>query len=101
MVTVKEVVAALRECKDPEIGASIVDIGLVYGIEVKEGKEVLVRMTMTSLMCPLAGMILSDAKLRLEAIPGIGNVNIELVWDPLWNPEMMSDELRFRSRTAR
>lgn len=95
MVTVKEVVGTLRECMDPELGASIVDLGLVYGIEVRNGKDVRVRMTMTSPMCPLTSMIMADAKLRLEAMHGIGKVEFELVWEPAWSPDMMGEELRF------
>jgi metal-sulfur cluster biosynthetic enzyme len=94
MVTIKEVVGTLHECVDPELGASIVDLGLVYGIELKGGKDVLIKMTMTSPMCPLTGMIMADAKLRLEAMNGIGKVDFELVWDPPWNPDMMSEELK-------
>jgi metal-sulfur cluster biosynthetic enzyme len=94
MVTIKEVVETLRECVDPELGASIIDLGLVYGVEVKGGKDVRVKMTMTSPMCPLTGMIMADAKLRLEAVDGIGKVDFELVWEPAWNPDMMSEELK-------
>ncbi|MGC8495782.1 MAG: metal-sulfur cluster assembly factor [Candidatus Micrarchaeia archaeon] len=94
MVTIKEVVEALKGCADPELGASIVDIGLIYGIEIK-GNDVKVKLTMTSAMCPVTSIIMADAQLRLKAIPGIGNVELELVWDPMWNPEMMSDELKY------
>ncbi len=95
MVTTKDVVNALRECLDPELGASIVDIGLVYGIRIIKNKDVKVILTMTSPMCPLAGAILSNAQQRLESLHGIGKVELELVWDPLWNPEMMSEALRY------
>jgi len=94
MVTIREVIGTLRECVDPELGASIIDLGLVYGVEVKNGKDVVVRITMTSPMCPLTGMIMADAKLRLEAMAGIGKVDLELMWDPPWNPDMMSEELK-------
>jgi metal-sulfur cluster biosynthetic enzyme len=95
VIGVKDVVDALRGCLDPELGASIIDIGLVYGISVSGGRDVRVRLTMTSPMCPLTGAILSDAQLRLEALHGVGKVALELVWDPLWNPEMMSESMRF------
>ena len=94
MVNVKDVVDVLRECKDPELGASIIDIGLVYEVGVKKGHDVEVKMTMTSPMCPLTSMIMADAKLRLEALPGVRKVDLNLVWDPPWNPDMMSEELR-------
>ncbi|MEM3020186.1 MAG: iron-sulfur cluster assembly protein [Candidatus Micrarchaeaceae archaeon] len=96
MVTIKDIIQALGECKDPELDANVVDIGLIYGVSIKDGKDVRVTLTMTSPMCPVTSIILADAQLRLESIPGIGKVEMELVWDPLWNPEMMSDELKYR-----
>ncbi len=96
MVTIKDIIQALGECKDPELDANIVDIGLIYGVSIKDSKDVRVTLTMTSPMCPVTSIILADAQLRLESIPDIGKVEMELVWDPLWNPEMMSDELKYR-----
>ena len=95
MVNVKDVVNALLQCKDPELDTNIVDIGLVYGITVENGNDVKITMTMTSPMCPVTSIILADVQLRVEAIDGVGKVNIDLVWDPLWNPEMMSDEIKY------
>ncbi len=95
MVTIKDIIQALGECKDPELDANIVDIGLIYGVSIKDSKDVRVTLTMTSPMCPVTSIILADAQLRLESIPDIGKVEMELVWDPLWNPEMMSDELKY------
>ncbi len=97
MVGVKEVVAALSKCVDPEMGSDIVNLGLIYNIKVEgsEGKDVKVTLTMTSPMCPVISIILADVQLRLEAIQDIGKVDIDLVWDPLWNPEMMSDDLKY------
>ena len=96
MVTKKEVVQALSMCQDPELGANIVDIGLVQGINIANS-DVKVTMTMTSAMCPVTSIILADVQLRLEAMAGIGKVDVELVWDPMWSPEMMSDELKYRN----
>ncbi len=96
MISVKSVVKALEGCIDPELGASIVDIGLVYGIRIIGGNNVKVTLTMTSPMCPLAGAILSNAKQRLESLKGVGKVELELVWGPVWTPEMMSGDLRYR-----
>ena len=95
MVSLSEVIGALSQCKDPEIGANIVDIGLIQDIKVIEGKDVRIKLTMTSPMCPVTSVILADAQLRLESIEGIGKVELELSWDPLWTPEMMSDELKY------
>ncbi len=96
MPTLNEVVEALKQCKDPELDANIVDLGLIYGIKMTDG-GVKVTMTMTSAMCPVTSLILADAQLRLEAVPGIGKVELELVWDPMWSPDMMSDEIKYRS----
>ncbi len=96
MVNIDEVVAVLRQCKDPELNANIVDIGLIQGIQIKEGKDVKVKLTMTSPMCPVTSLIMADVQLRLQTMPSIGNVEVELSWEPLWSPDMMSDELRYR-----
>jgi len=95
MVTVQEVLGVLHQCLDPELGANIVDIGLIYGIKINEGKDIKLTLTMTSPMCPVTSIIMADAQLRIEAIQGVGKVEIDLVWDPLWSPEMMSDELKY------
>ncbi len=97
MVGIGEVVNALSQCKDPEIGANIVDIGLIQEIKVSNGGDVKVRLTMTSPMCPVTSIILADVQLRLESIAGVGKVEVELSWDPAWTPEMMSDELKYGS----
>lgn len=95
MVTVNEVIGVLSQCLDPELGANIVDIGLIYGVRIKEENNVKVTLTMTSPMCPVTSIIMADAQLRIEALPSVGKVELELVWDPLWNPEMMSEELKY------
>lgn len=96
MVTVKDIIDVLSQCLDPELGANIVDIGLIYGIKIKD-TDIKLTLTMTSPMCPVTSLIMADAQLRMEAIPGVGKVELELVWDPLWNPEMMSEELKYTS----
>ncbi|MBS0304699.1 MAG: metal-sulfur cluster assembly factor [Proteobacteria bacterium] len=81
---------ALRMVMDPEAGMNIVDLGLVYGIEAS-GAGVRVEMTMTSAACPMADMIVDDAYKALEgALPADTPIDIELVWDPPWTPELMS-----------
>ena len=82
---------ALRQVIDPELGVNIVDLGLVYRIDV-EGPRVLVEMTMTSPACPLADYLkeLVDDAIR-GSVPGVENVEVVLVWDPPWDSEMMSD----------
>ncbi|MEM3227537.1 MAG: iron-sulfur cluster assembly protein [Candidatus Micrarchaeaceae archaeon] len=96
MVTVQDVVNALKQCVDPELNANIVDLGLIYDIKVTDGKDIKVKLTMTSPMCPVTSIILADVQLRLEALKSGGKTDIELVWDPAWSPEMMSDALKYR-----
>ena len=86
---------ALRGVIDPEVGVNIVDLGLVYDVDVNvEDRRVHVRMTMTSPACPLGEQILSDAEQRLQTIDGIDDVQVELVWDPPWGPERMAPPAR-------
>ena len=95
MVSRIQIVQALGGCMDPELNANIVEIGLIYNIAIRNSDVKLV-ITMTSPMCPVTSIIMADAQLRMEAIPGIGKVELELVWEPLWSPEMMSDDLKYR-----
>lgn len=87
---------ALRKVADPEIGANIVDLGLVYRIAFEEGK-LRVDMTMTSPACPMGGMIVDDAYAELERVLPAGlEAEIRVVWEPPWTPEMMSEQCRLR-----
>ena len=89
--TVRE---ALRSVDDPEAGMNIVELGLVYGIDV-EADRVRVRMTMTSAACPMGDYLTEAARdAVLRAYPQLGLVDVELVWEPMWTPEMMSEEAR-------
>ena len=93
MITVKQILDALKGCVDPELGIGIVDMGLIYGISIN-GSDVKLTMTMTSPMCPVTSIILADAQLRIKAIEGAGKVDIDLVWEPAWSPEMMSEDTK-------
>ena len=85
---------ALRFVVDPEVGLNVVDLGLVYSIEVS-AKRIGVRMTMTTPACPVADTLVESARAAVRAAaPGITNIDIELVWDPPWNPDMMSEIAR-------
>ena len=94
MVTPDVVRKALRQVKDPELGLNIVDIGLVYDIEVSEQGDALVKMTLTSPGCPSGPEILEDARLVVEQIEGINSAAVELVWEPYWTPERMDPRVR-------
>jgi len=90
--------AALRQCYDPEIPVNIVDLGLIYDLraEAKAGgrNEVFVKMTLTAPGCGMGPVIAEDARARLAALPGVESARVEIVWDPPWNPHMISPEGR-------
>ena len=88
------VVAALKDIYDPEIPVNIYDLGLIYGVEVSEGGHVVVTMTLTTPHCPVAESMPSEVELRVGAVPGAGDVEVNLVWDPPWDPQKMSDEAK-------
>ena len=88
------VLNALRQVVDPELGINIVDLGLVYGTEVRDS-DIRVRMTMTTPACPMEELITGLAHSAILAeLPNVRTVEIELVWDPPWRPEMMSGEAK-------
>jgi metal-sulfur cluster biosynthetic enzyme len=85
---------ALRAVKDPELNLNIIDIGLVYDVEVADGGQVRVKMTLTSPGCPAGTEILDDVKRVLADMEGVESVDVELVWDPYWTPEKMDPRVR-------
>lgn len=87
------VVAALKEIYDPEIPVNIYDLGLIYNVEVNGG-HVLVTMTLTTPHCPVAESMPAEVELRVGAVPGVGDAEVNLVWDPAWSPANMTDEAR-------
>ena len=84
---------ALRQVKDPELDMNIVDLGLVYDVEIGEG-DVRVSMTLTSPGCPAGPMITNDAYRVLHALDGVKDVNIDIVWEPYWTPERIDPKIR-------
>jgi len=88
-----EVLKALREVIDPELGVNIVDLGLIYQVSVAE-REVEVEMTLTSPGCPLAPVIDQLVREAVKKINGVEEVRLNLVWDPPWVPAMMSEEVK-------
>ena len=91
-VTTQQVRDSLKECMDPEIPINVVDMGLIYGIDVKDDDKVDIKMTMTTRGCPLHDTLVSDVKRYVNKVPGVTGVNIEIVWEPPWTPERMSEE---------
>lgn len=84
---------ALRRVKDPEAGINIVDLGLIYDVEIVDGK-VDVKMTLTSPGCPAGGQIMGDADDAIRALDGVKDVRLELVWEPYWTPERIDPKVR-------
>jgi metal-sulfur cluster biosynthetic enzyme len=93
-VTEEQVYAALKKCMDPEIPVNVVDLGLIYGVKVAGGKDVDIKMTMTTRGCPLHDTLISDVKRYVGKVNGVGNVNVDIVWDPPWSLEKMNQDVR-------
>ena len=93
-VTSEEVRNSLKQCMDPEVPLSIVDMGLIYGINVKENNDVDIKMTMTTQGCPLHETMVDDVKRYTKKVSGVNNVNVEIVWDPPWTMDKMSDSAK-------
>jgi metal-sulfur cluster biosynthetic enzyme len=95
MTSKSEILEALKEVYDPEIGVNIVDLGLVYGVDWEDERgHVHVDLTLTSPGCPLGPEIIRDIKRELRALSDIRDVDVDLVWSPLWHPRMMSDDAK-------
>ena len=93
-VTKDDVFEALHQVEDPELGMDVVDLGLVYDVEV-EGPKVKVLHTLTSMGCPAGQMIQEDIQRVASEVPGVENVEVELTFDPPWTPDKMSDDAKF------
>ena len=85
---------SLKQCMDPEVPLNIVEMGLIYGIDVAENNDVNIKMTMTTQGCPLHETLVSDATRFVKKVPGVNNVNIDIVWDPPWSMDKMSEEAK-------
>lgn len=96
IVTKDQVYTQLKKCMDPEIPVNIVDLGLIYGVTVNEKNHVDIKMTMTTRGCPLHNTLVNDVKRNLEKIDGIGDINVDIVWDPPWTIEKMDPQARER-----
>lgn len=88
------VIEALKEIYDPEIPVNIYDLGLIYGVEVDDECDVVVNMTLTTPNCPVAESMPGEVELRAASVPGVRDAEVNLVWDPPWDPQKMSDEAR-------
>ncbi len=88
------IITALREIFDPEIPVNIYDLGLIYGVEVSDDGHANVTMTLTTPHCPVAESMPAEVELRVGSVPGVGHAEVNLVWDPPWDPQKMSDEAK-------
>ncbi len=89
-------IAALRTIYDPEIPVNIYDLGLIYGMDVTPEGRVDIRMTLTAPACPVAGTFPQTVEERLSAVPGVDEVRVDLVWDPPWNRDRLSEEAKLQ-----
>jgi metal-sulfur cluster biosynthetic enzyme len=92
-ITEESIYSALRECYDPEVPVDIVSLGLVYGITIVDD-WVGVKMTLTSPGCPASTMISQQVKERVKKVPGVGDADVRIVWQPQWDASRMSDEAK-------
>jgi len=90
----EEVIEVLRQCFDPEIPVNIVDLGLIYELAIKPDR-VDVKMTLTALGCPMAADVMADVRDHLLTLPGVHDAGVDIVYDPVWTPERMSEEARW------
>jgi FeS assembly SUF system protein len=90
------IIAALHTCFDPEIPVDIYELGLIYGIDVQPSGEVNIRMTLTSPGCPVAGSLPGEVEEKVRSVPGVTGAKVELVWDPPWGIEKMSEAAKLQ-----
>jgi len=90
----RDIVAALKTVFDPEIPADIYELGLIYKVDIKDDRSVAVEMTLTTPNCPAAEELPTMVENAIASIPGVGKVDINIVWEPAWTPDRMSDEAR-------
>jgi metal-sulfur cluster biosynthetic enzyme len=91
-VTTQAIEDSLKQCMDPEVPLNIVEMGLIYGIDVTENNDVNIKMTMTTQGCPLHETLVQDATRYAKKVPGVNNVKIDIVWEPAWSMDKMTEE---------
>ncbi len=94
MVSKDEVITVLKDCYDPEIPINIWDLGLVYDINVQDDGNIGIKMTLTAPGCMMGGMIAEEVKSKIKAMSGVKDAKVELVWEPPWTPDKMSEEAK-------
>ena len=91
-VTAEQVKESLKQCMDPEVPISIVDLGLIYGIDISPSNDVDIKMTMTTQGCPLHDTLVQDVTRYAKKVSGVNNVNVNIVWEPPWSMDKMTEE---------
>jgi FeS assembly SUF system protein len=91
-----DVVAAIKTCYDPEIPVDIYELGLIYDVDVATDAGVTVKMTLTSPACPVAGSLPGEVEEKVRQVEGVASARVELVWDPPWDQEMMSEAAKVK-----
>ena len=97
-ITKDQVRDSLKQCMDPEVPLSIVDMGLIYGIDVSDNNDVNIKMTMTTKGCPLHDTMVDDVTRYTKKVPGVNNVQVDIVWDPPWSMDRMSDDAKAKMK---
>jgi len=97
-VSAQAIENSLKQCMDPEVPLNIVEMGLIYGIDVAENNDVNIKMTMTTQGCPLHETLVQDATRYVKKVPGVNNVNVDIVWDPPWSMDKMSEEAKIKMK---
>ena len=92
----EKIIAALRTCYDPEIPVNIYEMGLIYDIDVNPSGDVVLNMTLTSPACPVAGSLPGEVQAKIAAVPGVKSAKVDVVWDPPWTPERMSEAAKLQ-----
>ncbi|MDO4672675.1 metal-sulfur cluster assembly factor [Falsiporphyromonas endometrii] len=90
----ENIVGMLRTVYDPEIPVNVYDLGLIYKVDVTNNTDVKITMTLTAPNCPAADFIIEDVKMKVESVPGVDKVEVEVVFEPEWNKDMMSEEAK-------
>ena len=97
-ISTEQIKNSLKQCMDPEVPLSIVDMGLIYGIDVSDNNDVNIKMTMTTKGCPLHDTMVDDVTRYTKKVPGVNNVQVDIVWDPPWTMDKMSDEAKAKMK---
>lgn len=96
-VNIDDVHATLRTVYDPEIPINLLDLGLIYKIEIKDNNDIYIEMTLTAPTCGMGPVMIGDVQYRVEKVPNVGKVDVELVFDPPWSYDMMTEEARLEA----